>query len=97
MLIRFPLVKNVIAFLRTTDCIEHIAVTLTVHTFLKSLDVQAKIYFVGRDVFADSGQIVALQGIQKYQETQDFVVSSPFGFIQQGIIFRILSESRNCS
>ena len=52
MLISLPLIEDVIALFRTTDGIQHIAVTLAMYALLEGLYVQAKIHFVGCYIFS---------------------------------------------
>ena len=92
MLVSFPLIENFIPFFGTAYRIEHIAVTLTVHTLLKSLYMQTKVHLIGRDIFTDSWQVVALQGVQEYKKAQNLIIGSPFCLIQTRIIFNILRQ-----
>ena len=69
-----PLIEDVIAFLRLTDRIQHVAVALGVQRLLKRLDRQTEIDLVGGDVGGDVGKVGRLQGIEEDQEGEDLVV-----------------------
>ena len=68
MLVILPLVKDGIALGRAADGVQHIAVALTVHTFLEGLDGQAQIHLIRSDVFPYVRQVGSLDGIQENQE-----------------------------
>ena len=65
MLVRSPLVENVVALHGGADGVEHIAIALGVDALLKRLNGQAEIDLVGGDIRADVGQIRRLDGVQK--------------------------------
>jgi hypothetical protein len=54
--------------------------------------MQTKVHLIGRDIFTDSWQVVALQGVQEYKKAQNLIIGSPFCLIQTRIIFNILCQ-----
>ena len=65
MLVRSPLVEDVVALHGGADGVQHIAIALGVDALLKRLNGQAEIDLVGGDIRADVGQIRRLDGVQK--------------------------------
>ena len=65
MLVRSPLVEDVVPLHGGADGVEHIAVALGVDALLKRLNGQAEIDLVGGNIRADVGQIRRLDGVQK--------------------------------
>ena len=57
--------------LRLTDRIQHIAVALAVHRLLESLDGQAQVDLIGRNIFADGRQIGGLDAVQEDEEVTE--------------------------
>ena len=92
MLIRFPLVQNVVALRGAAYGVQHVAVALAVHTFLKCLNRQAQIHLVGCDIFANAGQVGRLDGIQKHKKAQYFIVGPALGCRKVRVILHILRE-----
>ena len=78
--------------IRRTEGIEHVAVTLGMHRFLKGLNRQAQIDFVGRDHLGDVGQVGCLDTVEKDQKRQCFIKCGLHCRFQLGIILEILSE-----
>ena len=78
MRVGFPLIEDVISFGRVADGIQHVAVALAVDTFLKSLDGQAEVHFVGGDILRDIREVCRLEGIQIDKEAEDLVIGSAF-------------------
>ena len=68
MLVCLPLIENFISLRRTADGVQHIAVTLAVHTLLESLDGQAQVDLIGGNILADGRQVCRLDRIQKHQK-----------------------------
>ena len=68
VLIRLPLVENVISFRRIANGIQHIAVALAVDAFLEGLDRKAEVDLICRNILRNIRQIRRLQGIQIYEE-----------------------------
>ena len=60
--------------------------------FLKYLDRQAQVDFIGCDILADGRQIGRLYAVQKDEEGQYFVVGPPLPHSQQRIILYIRSK-----
>ena len=92
MLILLPLVKNLITFLRLTNCVQHIAVALTVYGLLKGLDRKTEVYFVGSNIITDIGKVGSLDTVQEDQEGQDLIIGSSFGRQKIFIILYISSQ-----
>ena len=79
MLVRSPLVEDVVALHGGADGVQHIAIALGVDALLKRLNGQAEIDLVGSDVGADIGQVRCLNGIQKDKKAQNFIVGAALG------------------
>lgn len=92
MVVGLPLVEDGVAHFWAADGVEHVTIALAVNAFLKSLDVEAQVHFVGRDILADARQVVALQGIQEDQEAQDFVVGFALSLLKVGVVLDVLRE-----
>ena len=86
------MIQNLCALIRRTEGIEHVAVTLGMNGFLKSLDCQAQIDLVGRDHLADIRQVGRLNTVKKDQKRQCFIERCLDGWFQLGIILEILAE-----
>ena len=63
VLIRLPLVKNVISFRRIANGVQHIAVALAVDALLKGLDRETEVDLICRNILRNIRQIRRLQGI----------------------------------
>ena len=90
MLIRLPLVENVISFRRVTNGIQHVAVALAVDTLLEGLNGKAKVYLICRNILGNVGQVCGLQRIQIHQKAQDFIIGSSFRLGKLGLITLVL-------
>ena len=93
MLVGFPLVKDLVTLCGAADGVQHIAVTLAVDTFLECLDVEAQIHLVGCDVFAEVRQVRRLDGVQKHQKTEYFIVGRALGRVQARVILHVLRQA----
>ena len=87
-----PLEKNRVALFRRADRVEHVAVALRMHRFLKRLNREAEIDFARRDVFADVGQIRRLDAVEKNQERKRLVVGDAFRGSEAAVILHVLPE-----
>ena len=90
MLIGLPLIKNVITLFRTTDSVEHVAITLTMNTLLERLNMQTEVYLVSSDVFTDCWKVVTLKRIKEDKETKNLVVCCAFSLFKTWIILKVL-------
>lgn len=102
MLIGLPLIEDSVTLLGTADGVEHITVALTMHALLKVLNMQTEVHLVGRDIFAHTRQIIALQRIEEDQETEYLVVRLPLSRLKMGVVFDVLRKVdlfgiRSCS
>ncbi|MPM51928.1 hypothetical protein SDC9_98680 [bioreactor metagenome] len=84
-----PLIEHLVAPLRLADGIQHIAVTLAVDRLLIGLNREAEIHLVGRDIFADGGEVRGLDAIQKDQEREDLVIGAALRRGQVRIILHV--------
>ena len=90
MLIGLPLIKNVVTLFRTTDSVEHVAITLTMDTLLERLNMQTEVYLICSDILTKCWEVVALKRIKENKETKNLVVSYSFSLFKTWIILKVL-------
>ena len=92
MLVRFPLIQNIVSLHGGADGVQHIAVALGVDALLKGLYRQAEIDLVGRHILADVGQIGRLYRIEENQKAEDLIIRRALRREQPRVIFHILRQ-----
>ena len=90
MLIGLPLIKNVVTLFRTTDSVEHVAITLTMDTLLECLNMQTEVYFVCSDILTKGWEVIALKRIKENKEAQNLIIGCTFSLFKAWIVLKVL-------
>ena len=90
VLIGLPLIKNVVTLFRTTDSVEHVAITLTMDTLLECLNMQTEVYLVCSDILTKGWEVIALKRIKENKEAQNLIIGCTFSLFKTWIVLKVL-------